>query len=236
MTADSDRMRSIAEALIEIGSDCAVRSILPGAGPSAGKLTAALDRDDPPALESALIGLYILLHNAGSLYAPVELDMLRKRSGYLNHPGGLSPVVMAEGYVKPETVVIDLGAGNGLQGLLLQRLYPHRKTIQVELSGEMIRIGRVFQRALHIGDDRVEWLNRDILEVSLKPADLIYIYRPARPSGSGAEVYRYIADRVAGSDRPLVIMSVADCLGQFLDKSIPVVYSDGHLTCFRREG
>ncbi len=235
MTAEDDRMRSIAEALIEVGMDKTVRLMLPGIGPSMDNLVVALDGEDSPALESSLVGLYILLHNAGSWYVPEELEMLKKRSGYLNYPGGLLPIMMAEQYIKPETIVFDLGAGNGLQGLLLQRLYPHRKTVQVELSGEMIRVGRIFQCALHIGDDRVEWLNDDIVEVPLKPADFIYLYRPARPSGSGTEVYRRIAARVAESDRPLVIFSVADCLGRFLDRSLSVVYSNGHLTCFRRE-
>ncbi len=235
MTAEHDRMRSIAEALIEIGTDKTVRLMLPGIEPSMGKLAVALDGEDSPPLESSLVGLYILLHNAGSRYAPEELGMLKKRSGYLNYPGGLLPIVLAEQYIRTETVVFDLGAGNGLQGLLLQRLYPHRKTIQVELSGEMIRIGRIFQHALHIDDERVEWLNDDIMEVPLESADFIYLYRPARPSGSGLDVYRSIAARVAESDRPLVIFSVADCLGRFLDGSLSVVYSDGHLTCFRRE-
>jgi len=79
-------------------------------------------------------------------------------------------------FITPDSVVVDLGAGNGLQGLLLQCLSPHRKTLQVELSSEMIRIGRLFQEALGISADRVEWIHDDIVNASIEAADIVYLY------------------------------------------------------------
>ncbi|MEW6586643.1 MAG: class I SAM-dependent methyltransferase [Nitrospirota bacterium] len=225
----------IAEALLQLASDSAVRSELPGLNPYAERLSAAIEKGDPQSVEQYLVGLYAQLHSAGSNYSPSEKEILRKRNGYLSYPGGLSPIVCAERFIRPESIVADLGAGNGLQGLLLQRFYPHRKTLQIEISAEMIRIGRIFQRALGIDADRVEWIHDDIVNVSIEDVDFVYIYRPARPHGGGGETYRTIAQKLAEMRKPVVVFSVADCLAGFLDKRFSVFYTDGHLTCFRKE-
>ena len=139
---------------------------------------------------------------------------------------------MAKKFIKPESIVADLGAGNGLQGLLLQRICPHRKTLQIELSSELIRLGKIFQESLGISSDRIEWIHDDIVNVSIDTADFIYIYRPAKPIDRGRELYQSIARKLSAGNKPLIIFSVADCLAAFLDKRFSVFYTDGHLTCF----
>jgi len=227
---------AIAFTLLELAADAAVAAEIPDVSRYAGNLLGALDRQSSQEAEQALIDLYVRLHVAGSAYSPAERILLDRRSGYSSHPGGLQPLLAAGKYIGPGSVVADLGAGNGLQGLLLQRLYPHRKTLQVELCGDMIRVGRLFQRVLGIGKDRVEWLHDDILNAPFETADFVYIYRPSNPVGRGRDFYRQIAGKLAAATKPLVVLSVADCLAEFLDGCFSVAHSDGHLTCFLRKG
>jgi hypothetical protein len=65
--------------------------------------------------------------------------------------------------------------------------------------------------------------------------DFIYIYRPAKPYEGGNELYRAIARKLNALRKPIVVFSVADCLGRFLDKRFKVFYDNGHLTCFLKE-
>lgn len=233
---EEKQLSAIAQALFEIAADQTVRSEIPDIEEHVRSFMAAMEDDDPSAVESSLVNLYIRLHSAGSTYSPYERNLLNMKKGYSCLPGGISPLIKAEPFIGPETTVADLGAGNGLQGLLLQRLYPHQKTLQIELSSEMIRIGRIFQRALGIGADRIEWINGDIADAPIETADFIYIYRPARPLESGYNIYLAIAGKLASIKKPFVIFSVADCLAQFLDKDFSTFYTDGHLTCFSRGG
>jgi len=131
-------------------------------------------------------------------------------------------------------VSIDLGAGNGLQGLLFQKLYPHARTVQVEISSQMVEIGKDLQRWLHIPDDRVEWVVSDVSDASIADVDFLYLYRPVRPDGPGWNFYRQLVRDLERSNRDVVIFSIADCLRDFLSDRFEVFYSDGHLTCFRK--
>jgi len=228
-------MATIARLLLELASNDAIRSEVSGLNQCVESFTDTMEKDDPSSLEYALLGLYIRLHSAGAEYTPSEKERLVKRKGYSCLPGGLSPLIMAERFIRPESIVADLGAGNGLQGLLLQRLYPHQRTLQVELSSEMIRIGRIFQQVLGISSDRVEWIHEDMINVSIEDADFVYIYRPAKPLDSGKDLYQTIARKLAAVYKPLVVFSVADCLSQFLDEKFSVIYTDGHLTCFAKK-
>ncbi|MEW6213945.1 MAG: class I SAM-dependent methyltransferase [Nitrospirota bacterium] len=226
------QMAAIAQSLLELATTNSVRSELSDIDQYVKNFMVAMEEGDPISLEYALLNLYTCLHGVGSKYSPSERELLKKRDGYSCYPGGLSPLIMAEQFIRPESIVADLGAGNGLQGLLLQRICPHRRTLQIELSSEMIRIGRIFQQALGISTDRVEWIHDDIVNVSIEAADFVYIYRPARPLDSGNDLYQAIGRKLAAGNKPLVIFSVADCLAKFLDKRFSVFYTDGHLTCF----
>ena len=226
---------TIIKSLLKLATDPIVQAEIPDLNCYVKKLSSALREEDPSSLESDLLNLYTRLHGAGSVYSPYERKLLTERKGYSCYPGGLSPLIKAVQFVRPGSIVADLGAGNGLQGLLLQCLSPHRKTIQIEISSEMIRIGKIFQKALGISDDRIEWIHDDIINVSIKTADFIYIYLPAKPLEGGKEVYKAIANKLNMMNRPLVIFSVADCLAKFLNGQFSIFYTDGHLTCFVKE-
>jgi hypothetical protein len=225
----------VIESLLKIATDSAVQAEIPNLDCCVNNLRNSMREGDPSSIEGNLLGLYTQLHRAGSIYAPHERKLLMERKGYSCHPGGLSPLINAVRFVRPKSIVADLGAGNGLQGLLLQCLSPHLKTIQIEISSEMIRIGRIFQQALGISDDSIEWIHDDIMNVSIKTADFIYIYLPAKPIEGGAKIYESIANKLSMVNRPLVIFSVADCLAKFLDGQFSIFYTDGHLTCFVKE-
>jgi len=225
----------VINSLLKLATNSIVQTEIPNLDCYLENLNHSLRENDPSSLESNLLNLYAQLHGAGSVYSPYERKLLTERKGYSCYPGGLSPLIKAVQFVKPESIVADLGAGNGLQGLLLQCLSPHRKTIQIEISSEMIRIGRIFQQALGISDDRMEWIHDDIINVSIKTADFIYIYLPAKPLDGGKEVYEAIANKLRMMNRPLVVFSVADCLAKFLNGQFSIFYTDGHLTCFVKE-
>lgn len=229
------QMSIIAAALLELAADASLQGLFHDLKPAVYALIAAVEEGNHEATESRFIQMYTILHGAGQNYSKDEMQLLRQQSGYGCSAAGLSPLLHAVNFVKPRTISADLGAGNGLQGLLLQRLFPHRKTIQIELSGSLIETGRLFQRVLGIGEHNVEWVHADLTEAPLCGIDLIYLYRPARPQGGGIELYSRIAGRLGECPGPFVIFSVADCLGQFLDKRFSMFYYDGHLTCFRKK-
>ncbi len=229
------QMAVIAEALLKLAADAEVRAEMPDIDRQVEDFISAIKKSDSLTIETCLTKLYLRLHSAGSIYSSSESGALRMRNGYSCISSGLSPLIKAGNFINPESVVAELGAGNGLQGLLLQYLYPHKKTLQIELSSEMIRIGRIFQEALGIRKESVEWINDDIINVSLKGADFVYVYRPARPSDSGREIYRAIASKLAAGHKPLIVFSIADCLAEFFNDRFSVFYTDGHLTCFSKK-
>jgi hypothetical protein len=225
----------IMDSLLKIATDSAVKAEVSELDNCVNNIKSALKKGEVSLLERAMLDLYVRLHGAGSTYSSQERKILTKRKGYSCYPGGLSPIIKAAQFIRPDSVVADLGAGNGLQGLLLQCVCPHKKTIQIELSSEMIRIGRIFQQALGFSADRIEWIHDDIVNASIEEADIIYLYLPAKPLECGKEVYEAIAHKISTMKRPLVICSVADCLAQFLDRRLSVFYMDGHLTCYVNE-
>lgn len=224
-------LSSIAIALMRIAISSFIMNHFPEVFDSFKFFKEALLKGDTEDLEKALSSLYITLHGAGTFYSDEEKDILRSMGGYLCYPGGLYPILIAGDFVRNDSVVADLGSGNGLQGLLLQWLYPHRKTIQIEISNEMIRVGKLYQKALGIDEVKVEWINDHILEAPFEEADLLYIYRPARPV-EGEALYRGIAERLLNSKKAITIFSVADCLAPFLNDSFKIHYDDGHLKVF----
>jgi hypothetical protein len=192
-----------------------------------------LDDRDADRIEESFLELYAHLHMHEAPYSVCERRAVDASGGYWCHAGGLSPILMAAPWIRPDSVSADLGAGNGLQGLLLQVLSPHRLTVQVEISERMVAIGRALQQWLGIEADRVRWVVGDLLEWDPQEVDFLYLYRPVRPEGPGASFYRRLADRLARSGRQVVVFSIADCLRSFLPASFEVFYSDGHLTCYR---
>ena len=195
---------------------------------------ASIEGPDGEALEEAFLLLYAELHGYEVPYTPDERERVAETGGYLSHVGGLSPILKAVPFIEPSTVSGDFGAGNGLQGLLIQNLVPHAKTVQVEISSRMVEAGKLLQGWLGIPEERVEWLVGDVSEASPAGMDFVYLYRPLRPTGLGEDFYRSFAAQLGASQRPVVIFSIADCLRPYLPPEFEVFYGDGHLTCFRR--
>lgn len=194
----------------------------------------ALDSAQQDLVEESFLNLYCHLHGHEAPYSESERRRMDELGGYWCHAGGLSPILKAGEFIGPETVSGDFGAGNGLQGLLLQKLYPHARTHQIEISSRMVAWGKDLQEWLGIEPEKVEWVAGDVLEHSPRGMDFIYLYRPVRPEGKGRSFYENFAAELAATTDPVVIFSIADCLASFVDDSCEIFYSDGHLTCFRR--
>ena len=184
-------------------------------------------------IEDAFLELYAHVHMNEAPYTSEERLRMDEAGGYWNHAGGLSPILKAGPWINTDAVSADFGAGNGLQGLLLQLLYPHARTDQIEISSRMKAIGEGLQEWLGISSDRINWINDDVLDVSATGYDFIYLYRPVRPEGAGRDFYTRFAREVESEETPPVIFSIADCLRDFLSERYEIVYGDGHLTCFK---
>lgn len=188
---------------------------------------------DGEAVEEAFLELYCHLHLHEAPYSKSERRRMDETGGYWNHAGGVSPLLRAGPYIRPETVSCDLGAGNGLQGLLLQCLDPHARTVQVEISSEAVAMGRHLQAWLEIPEDRVEWVVSDVMAFDVEGIDFLYLYRPVRPVGPGHDYYTRLAAQLEVAAGEVVVFSIADCLGEYLSDRFEVLYTDGHLTCSR---
>lgn len=197
------------------------------------RLETAVAGPDAESIEEIFLELYAHLHMNEAPYSADERRRMDEVGGYWNHAGGVSPILKAQPWIHRDTVSADFGAGNGLQGLLLQFLYPHERTVLIEISKRATEIGDGLRAWLRIPADRVEWVVDDVLNVPATGYDFIYLYRPVRPEGPGRGFYERFAREVESEETPPIIFSIADCLRDFLSESYEVFYSDGHLTCFR---
>lgn len=234
--SDRCRLAELMRRLVGLGpAPAELAAILPRFEELHAELAAGLLGDcGPDDLEEAFLELYAHLHLSEAPYSPQERALVDVAGGYWCHAGGIDPVVRADPYLRPDSVSVDLGAGNGLQGLLLQLVSPHRRTVQVEICREMVAIGQKLQHWLGVAGSRVEWVVADLLTVPLAGFDFVYLYRPLRPVGPGADFYRRLADTLAAHPREVTVFSVADCLGPFLDRAFELEFTTGHLTCFHR--
>ena len=194
----------------------------------------SLESNDSEAIETAFLQLYCDAHGYEAPYTKEERACVDETGGYWAHSGGISPLIKACSYIHRETISADFGAGNGLQGLLLQKLYPHKKTVQIEISSRMVESGRALQKWLGIPKEKIAWACDNVMNQSAKNYDFIYIYRPLKPHGLGVQFYTQFAKDVSQSQNPVTIFSIADCLKDFLPESFTQFYNDGHLTCFRK--
>ncbi len=227
------RAEGLENALLTIAADAEVQRMVPAVAERREKVLAAQRLGDPEEREAALLELYLCLHAVGWTYSAGEQIALDHWVGVECLPGGMMPLLLAAHLIGPDSVCADLGAGNGLQGLLLQMLQPHRRTVQVELAGELIAAGRRYQQALGIAAGRMDWRQQDLAEADLTGIDLIYLYRPARPMGRGRDLYQAVADNLAACPQPVTIVSLADCLGRFLSSRFAPVYQNEFVDIFR---
>lgn len=195
----------------------------------------ALYSGDADAFDDALNALYAHLAIRSEEYTPTERDRVDAVGGYWAHAGGLTAVLVAARWTMRSTVAIDLGAGTGLQGLLLQRLAPHRLTVQVEISRSLVAVGRALQRWLGIPRDRVAWAVADVTDLRVRGCELVYLYRPVRPDHhAGGPFYDRLAADLRADTTTSTIVSVADALAPRLQPEFETVYADGQVTCLRR--
>ncbi len=230
---EGDLLAELIRLFVTLASDAAVCSRYPEIETFPEALAESFETGNPDAVESALLRTYVLLHGKSMEYAPTERREMDRWGGYWCHAGGFSPLLHAAPHIQEHTRFADYGAGNGLQGLLFQYLYPHARTTQIELSGPMIEEGKSLQRWMGIPDEKVEWVHGNVLDVSPARFDFIYLYRPVRPEGPGRVFYERFAHTLAESDHPVTIFSIADCLKEFLGDAFEVFFDDGQLTCFR---
>jgi len=197
------------------------------------RLATTVDRGATDEVEERFLDLYTHLHMNQAPYSNEERSRMDAAGGYWNHAGGLSPILRAEPWIRPDTVSADFGAGNGLQGHLLQILYPHARTVQIEISARMAEIGDALRAWIGVPSDRVQWITDDVLNFTAAGYGFIYLYRPVRPEGPGRGFYTRFAQEVESEETPPIIFSIADCLRDFLSDRYEVFYGDGHLTCFK---
>lgn len=229
-------MFSIEDALLRIAMAPEVSNLSPVMPAALEACLHARCRGENQVREEALLGLYLCLHSAGSEYAREEHERLVALSGIGNLPGGLTPLLMAAQMIEPGMTFIDLGSGNGLQGLLLQSIAPHALTIQAEISSRMIGVGRTMAEALGLGADRVMWVHGDIANLPFAhEADMIYLYRPVKPHKDGRELYARLAREIELARKTRYIVSVADCLGRHMSEGVfKELYRNEYLACYGR--
>lgn len=212
------------------------QSLYPEFGALYDRVLRAVDQGKREDAEVNLVQLYCYLHSFDMGYTEAERQEVDACGGYWCHAGGIMPLVKAGPFITPEARVADYGAGNGLQGLLFQHLYPHLRTTQIEISQKMIASGRRLQALMEIPQQRVEWLHRNVMHVPPDRFDFIYMYRPVRPSGVGRAFYEKFAAELDRVEHRVVLFSIADCLKDFLGAGFRMFYDDGHLACFSNEG
>ena len=231
--AEATRLARLIDLLLHLSDPPARITSFPDFTSLRDRLAQAIERDQPDVIEERFLELYAHLHMNEAQYTSDERRRMDAAGGYWNHAGGLSPILKAAPWIDGSTVSADFGAGNGLQGLLLQVLYPHRKTVQIEIAEKMSEIGEELRAWLGVPGERIEWIVADVLDTPAIGYDFIYLYRPVRPEGTGRDFYTRFAREVEGQASPPIIFSIADCLRDFLSKRYEAFYLDGHLTCFK---
>jgi hypothetical protein len=230
---EAERLARLIHHFLNLSQPPESYSGFPHFGKLQGRLESLALHGNGEEIEEAFLELYAYVHMNEAPYTTKERRRMDEAGGYWNHAGGLGPILKAGPWITPDTVSADFGAGNGLQGLLLQLLYPHAKTVQIEISSRMAEIGEGLREWLGVAADRIEWIIDDVLNVSATGYDFIYLYRPVRPEGAGRDFYTRFAREVEAEENPPVIFSIADCLRDFLSERYDVFYGDGHLTCFK---
>ena len=200
--------------------------------------TVALDaagRRDAAEFDDALNALYAHLAIRPEGYTPSERARVAAAGGYWAHAGGVTALLIAARWTAHTTTALDVGAGTGLQGLLLQCLAPHRLTLQVEIARHLVSTGRVLQRWLGVPDHRVAWAVADVTDLRVRGIELVYLYRPVRPDHpDGRRFYQRLAADLRADPTTVTVVSVADTLAPLLEPDFEVVHADGQVTCLRR--
>jgi hypothetical protein len=231
--AEASRLEALIDRLLALPDPPKSLAVFADFSALRDRLAASLERHDFEDVEERFLELYAHLHMNRAGYTTEERHRMNAVGGYWNHAGGLSPILKAEQWIDENTRSADFGAGNGLQGFLLQILYPHARTVLIEISNELAEIGDGLREWLGVPSRRITWVVDDVMKVPATGFDFIYLYRPVRPHGPGRDFYTRFAREVESEATPPVIFSIADCLRGFLSTKYDVFFGDGHLTCFK---
>lgn len=224
----------IEQALTKIAKSEIVKVKVPDSLNCLDDLKKGIKEEDIKMRESALIELYIALHQGGRGYSDKEEELLKEKRGLKGLPGGILPVIIASHLIEEDYVFVDLGAGNGLQGLLLQYIFPHRLTRQIELAKAHLDTGSIYENQLGFDEKKILYENIDILSGDFSNVDFIYMYRPVRPIDSGLEFYKNLYNKLKQIKKPHFILSVADCFEPFLGQEYKKIYENEFLKVFKK--
>ncbi|MDY0132041.1 MAG: methyltransferase [Desulforegulaceae bacterium] len=229
---EEEKILRIEEVLIKLSFEESVFSKIKEAQEIGFELIKAQKAKDIEKREMLLINLYLLFHKYGAGYSFEEEKFMEKSKGLKWLPGGLMPLVLGSYLMKPEYEFCDLGCGNGFQGILMQALSPHSKTRQVEISKNYLEAGRIFLKPLKIDKEKISFENTDISNFKMKETDFVYMYRPSRPMGEGAQLYRNLSNRFYLNKKSFYLLSVADCFEPFIKGDYEKIYQNEYLSIF----
>ncbi|PID78457.1 MAG: hypothetical protein CSA42_00315 [Gammaproteobacteria bacterium] len=222
----------VEKALIKIALDKNIISKIPGAFELAEKLSQVQNQQNFEERETLLIDLYLLLHKFGCGYSDMEQNFISEKKGIKWLPGGIMPIILTSYLMNEDYVFADLGAGNGLQGLILQSISPHKKTRLIEISESHLMAGRAYAKALGFNNESILFENNDILSSDFKDIDIFYMYRPARPMNGGKNFYIRLSEKFEQMEKEFFLVSVADCFEPFIKQDCLTVYSNEFMKVF----
>ena len=135
-------------------------------------------------------------------YPPLE-EIGRSREAFDYLPSGLSEILFAleHACLGPESTFVDLGSGLG-KVVLLVALLSGARAIGVELDPRLASHARSAARSMNLGNAR--FIEGDIREIALPPADAYYMYIPLLRSADVAARLEEFARR-----RKIVLLSQA---------------------------
>lgn len=229
---DEKKIVQIEKILIEISNDEKVSTEIKNAKYFGNELKSAAEDNNIEKREELLTDLYLLLHRYGAGYSSNEKKFMERSRGLKWLPGGLMPLVLGSYLMRSDFEFCDLGCGNGLQGFLMQALCPHKKTRQVEISESYLKSGNIFLNPLKIDKKKTSFENTDIKDFEMNDTDFVYMYRPARPMGEGAVLYKNLADKFFLNKKNFYLLSVADCFEPFIKGKYEKIYQNEFLSIF----
>jgi hypothetical protein len=77
----------------------------------------------------------------------------------------------------PDDVLVDLGSGDGTIANLAALVFGVKKAWGVELDPEKVERSREVSRAMALGEDRVEFICGDMLELDLRGFDVVTVFQ-----------------------------------------------------------
>lgn len=113
-----------------------------------------------------LVDVSLLWDRLGAIYGYIEAPWVPTPMDIVEH-------VLEAVSVGPKDVVIDLGCGDGR--VVIEAAKRGARSICVEIDEKLIEIARNNARQQGV-EERIEFINSDILEVDISSATVVYVY------------------------------------------------------------